>query len=414
MARQFGATWWGRAWIDALENRAQLDPNRLPRGRTYARQDRVARLEVSPGRVTALVRGSRVLPYRVTVEVTQLDDEQWNRVAEAIAGRAAHAAALLDGALEPGVLADVRAAGVDLLPGPGEVRPRCSCPDVADPCKHAAAVCYLVADALDEDPFVLFALRGRERRPLLADVRRRRRAGDLDATGSSDGGGAPGADGELDTGGLDGGAGADPGVVARAAWQRATPPLPPRPHLPREPGVPAPWPTDPPPGAPFTAEGLAVLASDAARRAWSQLADGVPSRLLLDESIDLARLAADRLDDDQDLTDLARAQGENRLVLAQRAAAWQHAGADGVAALDGPLWKPPAEVVDAAIAAFADAGIDPASVQVRTNRITVGDVQLRVTPDGRWWRYERRGRAWDLVEPPADAPDDLVSGAADT
>ena len=162
-----------------------------------------------------------------------------------------------------------------------------------------------------------------------------------------------------------------------------------------------------------TPRGL-ILASDAAQRAWSQLAAGVPSRLLLDESIDLARLAADRLDDDQDLIDLARAQGENRLVLAQRAAAWRHAGADGVAALDGPLWKPPAEVVDAAVAAVADAGIDPASVQVRTNRITVGDVQLRVTPDRRWWRYERRGRAWDLVEPPADAPDDLVSGTADT
>ena len=68
MARQFGATWWGQAWVHALEERAALDPNRLARGRTYARQDRVARVEVSAGRITALVRGNRVLPYKATVE----------------------------------------------------------------------------------------------------------------------------------------------------------------------------------------------------------------------------------------------------------------------------------------------------------------------------------------------------------
>ena len=67
--RQFGATWWGQAWIAALEERAAVDPTRLPRGRTYARQDRVGRLELAPGKVTALVRGQRALPYRVTVTV---------------------------------------------------------------------------------------------------------------------------------------------------------------------------------------------------------------------------------------------------------------------------------------------------------------------------------------------------------
>jgi uncharacterized Zn finger protein len=64
--------------------------------------------------------------------------------------------------------------GLDLLPGPGEVQPRCSCPDWADPCKHAAAVCYLVADELDRDPFLLFLLRGKGRDELLAGVRQRR------------------------------------------------------------------------------------------------------------------------------------------------------------------------------------------------------------------------------------------------
>ena len=164
-ARQFGTTWWGAAWVQALEERAALDPNRLARGRTYARQDRVARVEVAAGKVTALVRGNRALPYRVTVTIPTYGDTEWTAVAAAIAARAAHAAALLDGELDPGVAEAAVAAGVPLFPGPGDLKPRCSCPDWADPCKHAAAVCYLVADALDADPFVLFALRGTSRGP---------------------------------------------------------------------------------------------------------------------------------------------------------------------------------------------------------------------------------------------------------
>lgn len=205
MVMKFGSTWWGRAWVEALEKRAGLDVNRLPRGRTYARHDRVARLEMEPGRINALVRGSRVLPYRVTIGVRTFDDETWARLTTAIAGRAAHAAALLDGELEPAMLDDAAEVGVDLLPGPGDLQPRCSCPDHADPCKHSAAVCYLVANALDEDPFALFALRGRGREALLSEVRARRRKRSSATSGSG-------------SGSADGGSLVDPGVPARQAW----------------------------------------------------------------------------------------------------------------------------------------------------------------------------------------------------
>src|SRR3954454_18138784 len=179
MARQrtFGATWWGGAWIDALEQRARLDPNRLPRGRTYARQDRVGALTVSPGFVEAPVQGSRRQPYMVMVRVRPFTVAEWDRVLDAIAGRAAHAAALLDGELPAAVLADAQEAGVELMPQAGEVQPRCTCPDSADLCKHAAAVCYLMADELDDDPFALFHLRGRTRAEVLAGVRDRRGPG---------------------------------------------------------------------------------------------------------------------------------------------------------------------------------------------------------------------------------------------
>jgi len=70
-----------------------------------------------------------------------------------LASQVGHLAALLDGEMPPGVADDLTAAKIDLLPGAGEVQPRCSCPDWAEPCKHSAAVCYLVADSLDADPF---------------------------------------------------------------------------------------------------------------------------------------------------------------------------------------------------------------------------------------------------------------------
>jgi uncharacterized Zn finger protein len=402
MARQFGATWWGEAWVDALENRADLDPNRLPRGRTYARQDRVARIAIEPGRITALVRGSRALPYKVTVAVPVLTDEAWERVVAAIAGRAAHAAALLDGELEPGVLADAHEAGVDLLPGAGDVAPRCSCPDWADPCKHAAAVCYLVADDLDHDPFLLFALRGRTRDALLSQVRERRRTDAAQARGADD------AEPDHDLAASQ--PPVDPGVVARSAWAAERPPYPPRREPPATPGAPASWPSEPPPGAPFTSAGLTEVATDAARRAWHQLTEGAPSCLDLDVDSDLARRAAERSDRDASVLDLARAAGVAGSALAHEAAAWRHAGAQGVSMLHEVLWAPDPALVARGLEAFAEVGVDPEDIRVRSNRLTAGEVQLRVSADGRWWRFERRGRSWELVESPVENPAELLSG----
>ncbi|PLS75442.1 MAG: hypothetical protein CYG61_07465, partial [Actinobacteria bacterium] len=156
MARRgFAETWWGRAWVDALEHGARLDPNRLPRGRTYARSSRVEDVRVAPGEVLASVWGRRRSPYKVRIRVRTLSDAEWAAVVGAVAAKAAHAAALVDGELDPAVVEDARGAGVALLPDAGELQPRCSCPDWADPCKHSAAVCYLVAGLLDEDPFRL-------------------------------------------------------------------------------------------------------------------------------------------------------------------------------------------------------------------------------------------------------------------
>ncbi|NBH05878.1 hypothetical protein GTY80_21810, partial [Amycolatopsis sp. SID8362] len=114
--RNFGTTWWGRAWVDALEQRAKLDPNRLPRGRTYARKGTVTELHFGAGAMTARVRGSRPEPYKVTIAMRTFTDGEWDTLLGVVGTRLGHAAALLDGEL-PGALAEqAREAGADLLP----------------------------------------------------------------------------------------------------------------------------------------------------------------------------------------------------------------------------------------------------------------------------------------------------------
>ncbi len=148
--------------MTALEDGA-LDPARLARGRGYAEQGHVDAITVTPGLVLAYVRGSRARPYRVQVRLRTFDDADWERFLDAAAERPGHIAALLDKEM-PQSLAD---CGVPLLPGPGDLAPRCSCPDSGHPCKHAAALCYQTARLLDADPFVLLLLRGRSERQVI-------------------------------------------------------------------------------------------------------------------------------------------------------------------------------------------------------------------------------------------------------
>src|SRR5882672_897032 len=99
----FGRTWWGRAWVEAREQRGQLDPNRLPRGASQARHGSVTEPAFAPGEVMARVTGRRERPYEVRVRVREFTADEWNRVLVAISGRLGHAAALLDGDLPPAV-----------------------------------------------------------------------------------------------------------------------------------------------------------------------------------------------------------------------------------------------------------------------------------------------------------------------
>jgi uncharacterized Zn finger protein len=394
----FGKTWWGRAWVGALESSARLDPNRLPRGRTYARSGAVDELRLVPGEVQADVQGSQLEPYRVSLRVRQFSSEEWDRVTATLAAMAGHAAALLDGVIPGAVEADLRAQGVSLLPGPGELGPRCSCPDWAVPCKHAAAVCYLVADLLDADPFVIFALRGRGREQLLAGLRARR---------AQTGGGAGAAEGGVGAEVVDRlNAGVSVDSLARDPGQvQLPPPLP----LPPVPGPPSPLIDQLGDDGPIDIEALRRLASDAARRAL-QLARGRgDAALRLTEDEDLARLAEARIGDPT-FDSWAEQLGVQPRWLMRLALAWRAAGARGLAVLEADQGRAPEAELRRARGAMASLG--PGSV-ARADRVTNSGMglQLRWGGDGLWYLLRRRGAHWELHDPPLPDPSGLLSRA---
>ncbi len=169
---EFTRNWWAKRWIGALER--LMDTNRLRRGRRYARGGQVLSIEERSGGVVAEVQGSRTRPYRVTVELEALTEEQWKSVIDALSGRALFTAQLLAGEMPEGIEESFSAAGVSLFPErQNELRTSCSCPDWAEVCKHTAAVHYILGEQFDEDPFLLFRLRGRSEEELERALRQR-------------------------------------------------------------------------------------------------------------------------------------------------------------------------------------------------------------------------------------------------
>jgi len=165
-----GETWWSQRFLAAIE--ATTPGGRSTRGRSYARQGQVLELTIGAGLIEATVQGSRQTPYRVRLAMPVADDADWDRLTVALAGQAGYAAQMLAGEL-PHDVEDVFAAeGVSLFPSSSaRLSTDCTCPDWANPCKHVAAACYLVAEEFDRDPFAVLAWRGRDRDAVLQRLR---------------------------------------------------------------------------------------------------------------------------------------------------------------------------------------------------------------------------------------------------
>lgn len=401
-------TSWSESWREGLTTRLGVTDTALISGGAYAKHDRQLDVTIEVGAAHATAGADRRLPHHIEIEIPPISDAGWLTLFDRWAERADFVSATLEGDLPVTVLTVADQLGVPILPSAGELVWSCSCAHdvvgrrqpqartaaarraadrIADqaaanqlaaeslaaeslasgvigepgaveqmakqPCKHAAAVLLIIGRQLDDDPFELLVLRGRTRSQIREALSARR--GDL----------VQPADG--------------PSTRADEAWSRSPGALPRPAEPPSRPGSLSAFASDPPPSAPFTADGLRVLADAAAKRAWRLLGGNDDAHLHLDTPTDLARLAAE-FERTPQWKGLVERSGLTGPELAARANAWRVAGAAGVA------------------------------VQLANRQVArvAPDAQLRQAPDGTWFRYEKRGGRWMLATGPTDNPEALL------
>lgn len=175
----FTKNWWAKRWIEALEK--ITDKGRLTRGRSYARKGQVLSLDEEDWGIDATVQGSSYTPYEITISLTPFTAKQWEKVIDALSERALFSAQLLAGEMPQDIEEAFADAGVSLFPHKrGELSTDCDCPDGSNPCKHIAAVHYILGEQFDEDPFLIFRLRDRSQEQIVEALGERTQAGSGD------------------------------------------------------------------------------------------------------------------------------------------------------------------------------------------------------------------------------------------
>lgn len=165
----FGTSWWAKRWIEVLES-FNIGA-RLGRGRSYARKGQVLSINIEKGSITAKVQGSRSRPYQVRIKVKTLTKNNWAKLGKSLTKQAIFAAKLLAGQMPDNIEEAFKNTGLSLFPNKrGDLKTDCSCPDWSNPCKHIAAVYYLIGEEFNRDPFLIFKLRGMERKDLISLV----------------------------------------------------------------------------------------------------------------------------------------------------------------------------------------------------------------------------------------------------
>ncbi len=159
MAGLFGKTWWGSEWLKSLTH---IDyANRIPRGSAYAKKGAVRNIDISGNVITARVNGSRPTPYKVTIRVPLFKKEQTELLMKKLLEQPALISKLLNRELDPEVFQVAKRIGLNLFPQRwSDLDMNCSCPDWAVPCKHLAAVIYMMSREIDNDPFLMFSMHG--------------------------------------------------------------------------------------------------------------------------------------------------------------------------------------------------------------------------------------------------------------
>lgn len=165
--KKMSNSFWGQAWCENLEQYSDFS-NRLPRGRTYARNGSVVDLQIERGKVRALVSGSEV--YTISIGIKSLDGSAWKRIKRDCSQSINSLIDLLQGRFDEGVMQRLTHRESGLFPKPAEIDMRCSCPDSAGVCKHIAAAMYCVGVRLDTSPELLFTLRAVDHLELISQA----------------------------------------------------------------------------------------------------------------------------------------------------------------------------------------------------------------------------------------------------
>lgn len=176
----FVKNWWASRWIAAME--AVLDRGRLSRGRTYARKGQVLSLQEVNGKIIGRVQGSSRTPYKYAIELLHFSENEWEQVIGALSQQPVFMAQLLAGEMPREIEEAFSAVNLSLFPSARELFQDCSCPDWAEVCKHLTAVHYILAERFDEDPFLLFRLRGKSQEDILEALGTASLSADNDST----------------------------------------------------------------------------------------------------------------------------------------------------------------------------------------------------------------------------------------
>ena len=163
--RKIAKSFWGQSWCSNLERYSDY-ASRLPRGRSYVCNGMVVDLQITKGKIAAIVSGSEL--YDVAISIAPVVAKRWRAICRDCSGSIGSLVELLQGRLAKDVMDRVCRQGDGLFPAPGEIKLSCSCPDDARMCKHVAATLYGVGARLDEAPRLIFELRGVDEGELLA------------------------------------------------------------------------------------------------------------------------------------------------------------------------------------------------------------------------------------------------------
>jgi uncharacterized Zn finger protein len=164
-----GETWWSKRFLEVLHSFHM--GARLDRGRSYARKGQVLNIDIESGIVAAKVQGSSSRPYKVEIKLKELSKKEWGQVEKALVERAIFLASLLAGEMPKDIEEAFKEVKLSLFPSRvSDLKTGCSCPDSSNPCKHIAAVYYILAEQFDEDPFLLFTWRGRTKEELIENL----------------------------------------------------------------------------------------------------------------------------------------------------------------------------------------------------------------------------------------------------